>query len=190
MLCRQLLPLAASQELAFTEFELMTTQLHIVLSKILWDGSSHTAPGFWSNINAVFHHGSQLKGAFSLILHKMPGVNTPLCASLMLFCWVQEILSMVLFGSLPQLFDITVSCAYMAAALQPWIALIVFVLLITYIPLRYSLPNSISFAERATCMCCIWPFAYSRMQMQQLVTTNEELADMVCPDMKGIAFAP
>ena len=45
---------------------------------------------------------------------------------------------MVLFGTLPQLFDITVSCAYMAAALQPWIALIVFVLLITYIPLRYS----------------------------------------------------
>ena len=46
---------------------------------------------------------------------------------------------MVLFGSLPQLFDITVSCAYMAAALQPWIALIVFILLITYIPLRYCL---------------------------------------------------
>lgn len=44
---------------------------------------------------------------------------------------------MVLFGTLPQLFDITVSCAYMAAALQPWIALIVFILLITYIPLRY-----------------------------------------------------
>ena len=43
---------------------------------------------------------------------------------------------MVLFGSLPQLFDIVVSCAYMATALQPWIALIVFVLLITYIPLR------------------------------------------------------
>ena len=46
---------------------------------------------------------------------------------------------MVLFGTLPQLFDITVSCAYMAAALQPWIALIVFILLITYIPLRYIL---------------------------------------------------
>ena len=51
---------------------------------------------------------------------------------------MQEILSMVLFGSLPQLFDITISCAYMAAALQPWIALIVFVLLITYIPLRFA----------------------------------------------------
>ncbi len=35
-----------------------------------------------------------------------------------------------------QLFDIVISCAYMASALQPWIALIVFILLITYIPLR------------------------------------------------------
>ena len=49
---------------------------------------------------------------------------------------MQEILSMVLFGTFPQLFDIVVSCAYLAFALQPWIALIVFVLLITYIPLR------------------------------------------------------
>lgn len=45
-----------------------------------------------------------------------------------------------------QLFDIVISCAYMASALQPWIALIVFILLITYIPLRYAkLPSASGF---------------------------------------------
>lgn len=38
-----------------------------------------------------------------------------------------------------QLFDIVGACIYMAAALQPWIAVVVFITLASYIPLTIYL---------------------------------------------------
>ena len=48
--------------------------------------------------------------------------------------------SPMIAGIGPQTFDIIVSCAYMAAALQPWIALIVFVLLVSALSQQGDLP--------------------------------------------------
>jgi len=47
---------------------------------------------------------------------------------------IQSILSTVIFNIGPQIFDIAAACVYLATALQPWIAVIVFVTLISYIP--------------------------------------------------------
>lgn len=42
---------------------------------------------------------------------------------------------MVLFNVIPQTIDITLACAYLAAKMQPWVALIVLVTVSSYIPL-------------------------------------------------------
>ena len=42
----------------------------------------------------------------------------------------QSVLSTVVFSIGPQIFDIAAACAYMATALQPWIAIIVFITLV------------------------------------------------------------
>ena len=47
---------------------------------------------------------------------------------------IQSILSTVIFNIGPQIFDIAAACVYLATALQPWIAVIVFVTLVSYIP--------------------------------------------------------
>ncbi|KAK9792972.1 hypothetical protein WJX73_004493 [Symbiochloris irregularis] len=52
---------------------------------------------------------------------------------------LQNILSTVIFNIGPQMFDIVAACAYLATALQPWIALILFVTLLSYIPLTIYL---------------------------------------------------
>lgn len=39
----------------------------------------------------------------------------------------QDVMSVVLFNVVPQLIDVAVACTYMAAKLQPWTAIIVFV---------------------------------------------------------------
>ena len=64
------------------------------------------------------------------------------CAECMTASWmlyagtnsIQSILSTVIFNIGPQIFDIAAACVYLATALQPWIAVIVFVTLISYIP--------------------------------------------------------
>lgn len=52
---------------------------------------------------------------------------------------LQNILSTVIFNIGPQLFDIVAACAYLATALQPWIAVILFITLASYIPLTVIL---------------------------------------------------
>jgi len=52
---------------------------------------------------------------------------------------IQSLLSTVLFSILPQLIDIVAASIYIAAALQPWIALILFVCLASYIPITILL---------------------------------------------------
>eukprot|EP00891_Asterochloris_glomerata_P000737 jgi/Astpho2/737/e_gw1.00015.6.1_t len=52
---------------------------------------------------------------------------------------MQSVLSTVVFSIGPQIFDIAAACAYMATALQPWIAIIVFITLVSYIPLTVYL---------------------------------------------------
>lgn len=45
----------------------------------------------------------------------------------------------VLFNIVPQLFDIVAACIFISAALQPWIAVIVFITLGSYIPVTIVL---------------------------------------------------
>ncbi|KAK9816458.1 hypothetical protein WJX72_000550 [[Myrmecia] bisecta] len=52
---------------------------------------------------------------------------------------IQSVLSTIIFSVGPQLFDIAVACIYMASVMQPWIAVIVFVTLMSYIPLTIFL---------------------------------------------------
>ena len=47
---------------------------------------------------------------------------------------IQSLLSTVLFSILPQVIDIIAAALYVAAALQPWVAVILFVCLAAYIP--------------------------------------------------------
>ena len=77
----------------------------------------------------------------------------------------QDVLSTFLFGIGPQMFDIIVSCAYLASALQPWIALIVFVLLITYIPLRSAAALELSIPS-ALRHCTIIRLTIQKLRIQ------------------------
>ncbi len=52
---------------------------------------------------------------------------------------IQSILSTVLFNIVPQMFDILAACVYIASALEPWIAVIMFVTLSSYLPLTIFL---------------------------------------------------
>lgn len=45
----------------------------------------------------------------------------------------------VLFNIVPQLFDIVAACIFISAALEPWIAVIVFITLGSYIPVTIVL---------------------------------------------------
>ena len=52
---------------------------------------------------------------------------------------IQSILSTVLFNIVPQMFDILAACIYIASVLEPWIAIIMFVTLASYLPLTIFL---------------------------------------------------
>ncbi len=44
-------------------------------------------------------------------------------------------MSVVLFNVIPQIIDVASACIYMAVALEPWVAVIVFVTVASYVPL-------------------------------------------------------
>jgi ATP-binding cassette subfamily B (MDR/TAP) protein 6 len=48
---------------------------------------------------------------------------------------LQDTVSIVLFNVLPQMVDIVVACTYLAARMQPWVALIVLITVSSYVPL-------------------------------------------------------
>ncbi|CAL8467522.1 g7060 [Coccomyxa elongata] len=52
---------------------------------------------------------------------------------------IQSVLSTVLFNIVPQLFDIVAACIFISTALEPWIAVIVFITLGSYIPVTIIL---------------------------------------------------
>jgi ATP-binding cassette subfamily B (MDR/TAP) protein 6 len=51
---------------------------------------------------------------------------------------MQNVLSTVLFSIVPQLFDVLAASTYLASALEPWIALVVFITVGSYIPLTIA----------------------------------------------------
>lgn len=70
-------------------------------------------------------------------------------------------------GAGPQLFDIVAACAYLATALQPWIAVILLVTLISYIPLTVYLTE--------------WRGRFRRCRSAAAGTNDEHLAGAACP---------
>ena len=52
---------------------------------------------------------------------------------------IQSILSTVIFSIAPQMLDILLACVYIASVLEPWIAIIMFVTLASYLPLTIYL---------------------------------------------------
>jgi ATP-binding cassette subfamily B (MDR/TAP) protein 6 len=51
---------------------------------------------------------------------------------------MQNVLSTVIFSIAPQLLDVLLASCYLAAALEPWIALVVFITVGSYIPLTIA----------------------------------------------------
>ena len=75
---------------------------------------------------------------------------------------LQSILSTVLFNIVPQMFDILAACVYIASALEPWIAIIMFITLSSYLPLTIFLTEwrtryrrcSLCIALDLAMLCC------------------------------------
>lgn len=56
---------------------------------------------------------------------------------------IQDLLSLLLFSIGPSVADIFISCVYIAGSLQPWIALIIFVTLVSYLPVTFYFSGEI-----------------------------------------------
>ena len=51
----------------------------------------------------------------------------------------QDTVSIVLFNVLPQMVDIVISCSYLAARMEPWVAIIVLITVSSYVPLTVGI---------------------------------------------------
>jgi hypothetical protein len=52
---------------------------------------------------------------------------------------MQDTVAIVLFNVLPQMVDIVMACSYLAARMQPWVAVIVLITVSSYVPLTVGI---------------------------------------------------